>query len=134
MVSSPSLDGEAAVRRTLARYALVHDRQDVEGLSALFTSHMRYVARGVVHAGRDNVRAFLADVYAKRPAGKQMKHVYTNSVIDIVGATAYAASDFVAYERQDAGPWAINMIGRCFDRLVHVDGQWLFAERRVEPS
>ena len=118
------------ILQTIGDYATFHDREDIESLATLFTERMRYVSRGVVHAGRDNVTTFLANIYARRPEGEEMKHDYSNSEI---GETAYVTSDFIAHQRIGDGPWELNMVGRCIDRLVRRDGHWLFAERRVEP-
>lgn len=128
------MDDNQEILKTLADYAELHDREDISALSDLFSERMRYVSRGVVHAGRDNVVKFLSDVYARRPEGMQMRHVYSDSAIDVLGNTAYVTSDFVAHERIGDGSWQLNMNGRCIDRLVRCDGRWLFAERRVEPK
>ena len=133
MTHSQAQSHDQEILRTIDDYARYHDREDIDSLASLFTEHMRYVSRGVVHAGRDNVKTFIADVYARRPEGKEMRHVYSNSAIDLVGGTAYVITDFVAHERIGDTPWELNMVGRCVDRLVHRDGRWLFAERRVEP-
>jgi ketosteroid isomerase-like protein len=121
------------ILQTIADYGKFHDREEIDSLATLFTERMRYVSRGVVHAGRDNVTTFLADIYARRPEGEEMKHDYSNSEVDVVGDTAYVTSDFVAHQRMAESPWELNMVGRCIDRLVRRNGRWLFAERRVEP-
>ena len=124
------------IQHTLAQYALVHDRLDLEGYSALFAEEGRYVSRNVTHDGRAAIREFIATVYAKRSADHRMKHLYANAVIDIHDAdTANVTSDFIAYERMGAdGAWQINMIAQCVDTLVKRDGRWLFLERRIVPA
>jgi uncharacterized protein (TIGR02246 family) len=124
------------IQRTLAEYALVHDRLDLEGFSALFAEEGRYVSRNVTHDGRAAIREFIGAVYAKRPADHRMRHLYANAVIDLHDAdTAHVTSDFIAYERFGAdGAWQINMIAQCVDTLVRRDGRWLFLERRIVPA
>jgi len=127
------------IQHTLAQYALVHDRLDLDGFIALFAEEGRYVSRSVTHDGRAAIREFIGAVYAKRPADHRMKHLYANAVIDIDddedANAANVTSDFVAYERFGAdGAWQINMIAQCVDRLVKRDGRWLFLERRVVPA
>ena len=125
---------EEEIRRTLAEYALVHDREDIDRFAALFTEDARFISRGVVHDGREAVKAFMADVYAKRPADKRMKHCYMNSFIDVHEDEAEVTSDFIAWEAFGYEPWSINYVGQCVDRLVRQDGRWLFTERRIHPS
>jgi uncharacterized protein (TIGR02246 family) len=122
------------IRRTLALYAVAHDQLDLEAYVALFAEHARYIARGVTHDGRDAIRTFIGGIYGKRPAEHRMKHLYANSVIEVNADRANATSDFIAYECLGDGPWQINMIGQCVDKLVKQDGKWLFEERRIVPG
>jgi hypothetical protein len=54
-------------------------------------------------------------------------------VIDVAGSHARAESDLVMFDRvNDESQWTVRF-GRYYDRLVReVDGQWRFAERRLE--
>lgn len=130
MASTP----EEEIRRTLALYALVHDREDIDRFAALFTEDARFISRGVSHDGREAVKDFMANVYNQRPPDKRLKHCYMNSFIDVRDDVADVTSDFVAWEAFGYGPWTINYVGQCVDRLVRRNGQWLFAERRIHPS
>jgi uncharacterized protein (TIGR02246 family) len=125
---------EEEIRATLALYALVHDREDIDRFAELFTEDARFISRGIVHAGRAAVKAFMAEVYASRPPDKRMKHCYMNSYIEVQGDSANVTSDFIAWEAFGYGPWTINYVGQMVDRLVRRDGRWVFAERRVHPS
>ena len=125
------MSAEDEIRRTLARYIHSHDRNDPDGVMALFTESARLlVPSGARPVGREAIRAFMEEQYTRRRATRRrMKHLYGNSDIEVHGTTATAISDWVAYESNDAGPWTINMIGQSIDQLVLENGQWLIAER-----
>jgi hypothetical protein len=53
--------------------------------------------------------------------------------VEIGGGAAESTSDLLIYDRIADGPWTLTAVGRYRDRLVRdPDGQWLFAERRLE--
>jgi uncharacterized protein (TIGR02246 family) len=121
------------IRRVLAQYALAHDGEDVEAFLALFTENGQIVLPAkAATVGRPAIGEYLAESYARRKAAsKRAKHLYANSVIDVVDGQARAISDFVAYSSTAGGPWIATVVGRCIDRLVLHDGKWLFEERQV---
>jgi hypothetical protein len=126
------MTAEDQIRHTLARYVHAHDAEDADGVTALFTANGRLsVPSGARPVGRDSVRAFLEDSYARRrSARRRLKHLYGNCLIDVVGARTTAVSDWVAYESIDGGPWTITMIGSSIDQLVLQEGRWLLEERQ----
>ena len=128
------MSADDPIRRTLAQYAHCHDNRDVEGYVGLFAQEGRFVgaAANASHAGHPAIRTFITSTYANQPANRRTKHLCGNSLIDMAGDTAEAITDFVAYERLGEEPWRVHTIGRYYDRLILVDGEWRFAERRVE--
>jgi hypothetical protein len=126
------MSAEDSIRRTLALYPRRHDTRDVDGYAALFAERGRFVGRNADHVGRDAIRTFIANLYATQPPERQTKHLCANSLIDVQGQTASATTDFVAYERLGDGPWKVHTIGTYVDHLVLEQGEWRFAERRVE--
>lgn len=123
---------EEQIRQLLAQYVQSHDGENADAVVACFTEDGRLsVPSGARPQGRQAVREFMLEQYVRRKAqNKVMKHLYTNSNIQIDGDTAVVVSDWVAYESVAEGPWAINMIGQSVDRVVRQDGKWLLAERR----
>ncbi len=123
---------ENQIMRLLAEYIQAHDREDPDAVAACFTEDGRLsVPSGARPEGRQAVRDFMVDQYARRGATKRlMKHLYANSNIRLEGETASVVSDWVAYESVNGGAWTINMIGQSIDRVVLRNGQWLLAERR----
>jgi 3-phenylpropionate/cinnamic acid dioxygenase small subunit len=127
------MSGDDPIRRTLARYPHCHDDRDVDGYVALFAENGHFIGANADHAGRPAIRKFIANAYATQPANRRTKHLCGNSLIDVHGDSAEAITDFVAYERLGDEPWRVHTIGRYLDRLIlEEDGEWRFAERRVE--
>jgi hypothetical protein len=126
------MSAQDPIRRTLALYPFCHDRRDVDGYVALFAEAGHFIGGNADHAGRPAIRTFIANLYATQPPNRLTKHLCGNSLIDVHGDTAEAATDFVAYERLGDGPWQVHTIGRYRDRLILEEGEWRFAERRVE--
>ena len=124
---------EDQIRATLGQYAHVHDRMDLDGFLELFTEDgMMSVISGARPVGKAALREFIGGTYAKRQAaGRQMRHLYANSIIEVDGARATVSTDVVAYESVNHGPWSINMIGEAHDVLVLEGGRWFFEERHV---
>jgi uncharacterized protein (TIGR02246 family) len=132
MGSSFSSSPEEQIRNTLARYAQVHDKRDVDGYAALFAEEgCLAVMSGGRFVGRPAVREFMSNYYANQSPTSRTKHVYVNSVIELhADDTADVTSDVVAYRCDADGVWGINSIGIAIDKLVFRDGSWLFLERQ----
>ncbi len=132
MGSQRSGSPEEQIRNTLAKYAHVHDRRDIDGYAALFAEEgCLAVMSGGRFVGRQAVREFMSSYYARQPATSRTKHVYVNSIIEVHSDdTADVTSDVVAYRCDGDGEWSINSIGVAVDKLVFRDGSWLFFERQ----
>jgi hypothetical protein len=120
-----------AVRQTIARYAHLVDRGRLDELVQLFSEDGTLEAGDLpaVH-GRQAIREFLESTrtrLAARMPRPLIRHHVSSVQIDLVGRDAASAYSyfFVVTER---GP---DHWGRYRDRLVPVDGRWLFAHRRV---
>lgn len=61
----------------------------------------------------------------------QRKHTVVNAIIDVDGDTATSECELIMYDRIGGGPWSIRL-GHYTDRLVRLDGRWLFAERKLD--
>jgi hypothetical protein len=132
MTNSQPSTAEEQIRKTLARYAHVHDHRDIEGYAALFAEEGALaVMSGGRFVGRPAVKEFMANYYARQEPDSKTKHVYVNSVIDVhADNTADATSDVIAYRCDASGQWSINSIGLAIDKLIYRDGTWLFLERQ----
>jgi uncharacterized protein (TIGR02246 family) len=125
-----------------SRYALAHDLTDPNAYAAVFTEDAELVSGDgkVVAKGRDALRKMTAND-RKRLNGdapenvrsfSSMRHVITNSVIDITGrdtATGLCYVQTIA-NLKDHGPEILG-IGRYEDRYRKVNGKWLIARREI---
>jgi hypothetical protein len=75
----------------------------------------------------------MAELYAGRSAD-HLKHLFSNSVIEVRGDVAAVTSDVLTYECSSARLWHVSMVGQSIDRVVRRAGQWLFADRRFMRS
>jgi len=119
---------DLAVRRLIARYALLVDDRKIEQCTQeLFTPDAQIVLNGQPNPGHAGIFAWFQGL-AKSPPGK---HVTVNAVIDVVDAThATAVSDFV-FVKSDAGAWKIVAGGRYTDACERRGGVWLFTRRDI---
>lgn len=125
---SRRLADEAAIRDTLTLYHFFIDDDRPEDWSNLFTEDAEYRV-GTIHVkGRDNIRE-LGD----HP--RTGKHLMHPGIIRFLSDTeARAWSDLLRIDVSPGEPDNLNKLVitgalRYYDRLVKVDGNWLFAER-----
>ena len=125
------LAAREAIRETVARYAHLVDRGRIDELVDLF------VEDGVLEAGdrppargRAAIRELFLETgkrLASASARPLIRHYVSNLAIDVTGPDdATAESYFLAVTERGPDHW-----GRYRDRLVQVDGRWLFQHRRV---
>jgi uncharacterized protein (TIGR02246 family) len=120
-----------AIRELAARYAHCADRGRFDELVALFAPDgVLAIAGREPLAGREAIRAFLADTAATRAGGgaptRLFHHVASHSITLHDQTTASGAAYFLVVTASGPDHW-----GRYGDRYVARDGIWLFAERRV---
>jgi pimeloyl-ACP methyl ester carboxylesterase len=126
-VSLARFAAEHAVARQIHRFAKFNDAHDHDALAAMFTadgSFARPTQPDSPICGREVIRVFFRD----RPA-RRTRHVMTNVVVDLTGATTARAHSYVLLysgaEGQDF------MVGAFNDELVlEDDGEWRFRSRR----
>ncbi len=143
--SKPAADSyandRARIENLFARYAFAADWQDADTYSSLFTDDgVLDWARGVV-TGREAIRnevhkmrASFAEQEARdapvRPA--RLRHFITNLVVDIDGDKARARAFWVEFDNRNLERKAYSgAYGHSEDELRKVDGQWLFAARKI---
>jgi hypothetical protein len=130
-VDAAELIARALVRDTIVRDAHLVDGGRLDDVVALFTED------GVLHAndlpplvGRPAIRAFLLGTKARlasATARPWIRHHLTSILVDEIGpAEATARAYFLAVTERGWDHW-----GRYRDRLVPVEGRWLFRHRRV---
>jgi len=124
------------------RYALAHDLTDPAMYANVFTEDAELMSGdNVIARGRDAMYAIGESDRVRFNAGAEpgersfgsMRHVITNSVIDITSdstATAFCYVLTVANE-EGVGP-QIMSVGRYEDKFEKVGDQWLISQRRIE--
>jgi uncharacterized protein (TIGR02246 family) len=118
----------------IARYAECVDSGDADGYAALFT------ADGVVEhsagsvSGREEIRAWVADLAAQDRVGKnsRLKHVMGLPVVEGDGDRATARTYVTIPRHMDTGEIVIRLSGVYRDECVKQDGTWLFAKRVID--
>jgi hypothetical protein len=125
-----------SVRDTYARYHHAGDRGRLADLAACFTEDGTLELKGqfVAHGRREIVSA-LTEATSRIPRADDappgmhhiMRHYVTNLLFTSVGAERVHSEAYFAVFLVDA----VDHWGRYRDELVPIDGQWLFAHRRV---
>jgi len=131
----------AKIENLFARYAFAADWQDADTYASLFTEDgVLDWARGVV-TGREairnevhNMRANFAVQETKdaplRPA--RLRHFITNLVVDIQDDKAKARAFWVEFDNRNPERKAYSgAYGHSEDELKKVNGQWMFASRKI---
>lgn len=123
------------------RYALAHDLTDPDLYAAVFTEDAELHSAGRVLAkGREALQAvgvndrkrFNANAADGERSFGALRHVITNSVIDLTGETTAKGVCYVQtiVMRPGGGP-EIMSLGRYEDEYRKVDGTWLIAKREI---
>jgi ketosteroid isomerase-like protein len=123
------------------RYALAHDLTDPSMYASVFTEDAELVSVGRVLAkgrealyaiGESDRKRFNADAAEGERSFGVMRHVVTNSVIDLTGADSARAFCYVLtiVNAEGVGP-QIMSVGRYEDNFEKVDGQWLISRREI---
>jgi uncharacterized protein (TIGR02246 family) len=118
------------IRELLARYCFALDAEWFEDMAALFTPDGVWETAFGTGSGRDGIVAQARSIAKGRPRPKHV-HLTTNIVIDLTGDTATARSNWMLIQNSPDGP-VIGSGGAYSDRLVKVDGQWLFRHRTID--
>jgi hypothetical protein len=140
-----SADNEALERFLIhelqSRYALAHDLTDPDMYAAVFTEDAELYGTGRLLAkGREAMRATGVSDRKRFNAGAAdgerkfgaLRHVITNSVIDLTGETTAKGVCYVQtiVMRPGGGP-EIMSLGRYEDEYRKVDGKWLISKREI---
>jgi uncharacterized protein (TIGR02246 family) len=121
---------EEQVEEVIALWAQYESDKDAVAWSNLFAEDGRYIRPNrEVSDGRAAIRKSREDRNARRLDTRHTAHICGPSVVRVRGETAEAATDYVAYAREDAEhPWTIVAIGRLHNQLVRQAGRWYLHE------
>lgn len=129
---------EMTVHRLMVTFAAAaDDSPTVEAVSALFTEDGTFEVGGQMHRGREAIGHYLQ---LNRDAGfagplAGTRHLLTNLHAESRSdGSAVGGSEWLLVRRADASAApTLVATGRYRDRYVQVEGQWLIAERSVQP-
>lgn len=121
------LEARAEIEQLLVRYTLYIDDHDFDALGALFKPDAAFGSPGRMHTGRDAIVANyrrLGDLYPIT------LHEVRGVVLDFVD-DVHARGQVIGYSEQASDQHTAVTSFRYDDEYIRVDGQWLFAARRV---
>lgn len=127
------LRAERDIHDLLARLSHLADRGTVEEYLELWADDGEWAGSADTARGHDALRE---RVERYRAAGVQgpgsgTRHVSTTRFVDVgTDGTAHSESYFVYFDGVPADPRP-RRVGRYVDDLVHRDGRWLIARRRL---
>lgn len=124
------------------RYALAHDLTDPEMYASVFTEDAELYGAGnrLLAKGREAFLAIGANDRKRFNAGAAdgersfgaLRHVITNPIIELTGATTATGFCYVTtvVVRPGGGPEILSL-SRYEDEYRKVDGEWLIAKREI---
>ncbi|MFB9835980.1 nuclear transport factor 2 family protein [Actinoallomurus acaciae] len=120
-----------AIENLIARYAELVDGGDFAGAGALLAG-ATFTGSGSPVSGADAVEEmFRRTLIVYDDGTPRTKHVITNVIIELDGATAAARSYVTVYQALPELPLQPIAVGRYHDRFACDEERWRFAERRV---
>ena len=117
-----------AIREAMAKYCHALDAYDFAGVAALFAADGVWATDYGGAKGPAEIEAFLRDVVPAKEVGPARKHYVCNTVINVTGETASAASDYLVVRQAENE--ILPVVGGTYeDGFRKVDGSWLFTRK-----
>lgn len=131
----------ALIENLQARYLFAFDFGDPQGYAGTFAPDgILDFGQGEI-IGREAIAKFIADgrkrteeARAKTPAGERPsigRHIINNMVITIDGKKAHGVAYWTHMTSGSNGRGTVDFFGHYEDDMVKVNGEWLFARRRI---
>jgi uncharacterized protein (TIGR02246 family) len=131
----------ALIEDLQARYLFAFDFGDPEGYAGTFAPDGVLDYGGGVIAGRKAIAEFIAagrkrteETRARTPADQRPsvgRHVINNMVIKVDGKKAHGVAYWTHMTSGADGRGTVDFFGHYEDDMVKVNGEWLFARRRI---
>lgn len=126
---------EQACAKLVASYAVAADFGDLDAAAGCYVPDGRLTIAGKTHAGREAIRARLAD----QPQDQVSRHLMGTIVIDLLSPTEARGRCYLALFRGVRQPGAGGplpaeapfLVGHYDDRFVLTADGWRFAERTL---
>jgi len=126
---------EHACNKLQAQYGIFADRGDIEGFTNLFAPDGSVkVPEAPAFVGHESIRA---SIRALGELGQIMRHVLTNSVVDVIGADLARGVSYVTVYNNSAAAEATGLqpvelpatVGEYADTFRRTDKGWRFQTR-----
>jgi uncharacterized protein (TIGR02246 family) len=134
-------DDRALIEDLQARYLFAFDFGDPEGYAGTFAPDGVLDYGGGQLKGRQAIAEFIAagrkrteEARAKTPPGQRPsvgRHIISNIVVQIDGDKARGLAYWSHMTSGADGRGGVDFFGHYEDELVKVNGEWLFASRRI---
>lgn len=131
MTQDDTARDKAAIAELIARYNYAIDHSDYQGWANTFAPDGVFqgvIGRFAVHTEMDK---FIASLKSLTAASPHLRHYVTNILPEISGSEARCTSFLLMTSTTKEGSTTIALAGEYEDRLVKIDGRWLFRERIV---
>src|SRR5713226_3773428 len=123
------------IQMLMAQFIYCLDAGDAEGWLNTFAPHGTYIDNTHRAAGHDAIRLIIEQDVKTGAAGPhhqpRLLHLHTPPRIEGDGDRATAYSYWQAVAQAKDGSVVIWRVGEFRDRLVKLDGRWLFEERNI---
>jgi uncharacterized protein (TIGR02246 family) len=122
---------KAAIAELIARYNYAIDHEDYQGWANTFAPDGVFhgiIGKFAVHKELDKFIASVKNLTATSP---NLRHYVTNILPEISGNEARCTCFLLMTSTTKEGGSKIAAAGEYEDRLVKINGQWLFLERIV---
>jgi uncharacterized protein (TIGR02246 family) len=134
-------DDRALIEDLQARYLFAFDFGDAEGYAGTFTEDGILDYGGGEVKGRKAIAEFIAagrkrteEARANTPEGQRPsigRHIISNIVVKIDGDKAHGVAYWTHMTSGPDGRGGVDFFGHYEDEMVKVNGEWLFARRRI---
>jgi hypothetical protein len=134
-------DDRALIEDLQARYLFAFDFGDAEGYAGTFAPDGILDFGWGEIKGREAIAKFIVDgrkrteeARAKTPAGQRPsvgRHIINNIVVKVDGNRAHSVAYWSHMTSGADGRGGVDFFGHYEDDLVKVNGEWLFARRRI---
>jgi hypothetical protein len=134
-------DDRALIEDLQARYLFAFDFGDPEGYAATFAPDGILDFGWGEIKGREAIAKFIADgrkrteeARAKTPPGERPsvgRHIISNIVVKLNGDKARGVAYWTHMTSGSNGRGTVDFFGHYEDEMVKVNGEWLFARRRI---
>jgi uncharacterized protein (TIGR02246 family) len=139
-MAEPSTDAEVstwiavtAVKDLIVRYSDAATRGDWDAFAACWMPDARWITLPPIDKELVGIDAILADIQASIPTADFFVQMAHNSVVTLDGPDRARATTTIHALARKTGAYSIENLAIYYDDVVKSDGEWRFAQRRLQP-